>query len=346
MTVSSPPVTMNSLISMLDFGAGLDVAARTSPGASIIQVPENQDNLVLIDATGRAVYMRGQIPHITQVRDWPAGQVRLAVLDGMGGHGHGREAAEAVATGLLGMPACATQEQLDSQLDALHGLLQELFADAFGGVPVKRPGTTLTLLELRPGMAPLLFHAGDSRLYEITADEARPLTVDHVPATSFAMHGLLGEREWWQQVHGEHRSLISQAFILGNAFMDPQLLEDGLLPLGAHNLPPFLRHLGDRRSLAVRSDAVYLLASDGFWACADPAAWTGRWPALLGPRDHGMPGPAVQVIDRLFDSFIGAPPPGLHVDNLTAIALCFRPQKPGINVDETALPGDTQAPVL
>jgi hypothetical protein len=58
------------------------------------------------------------------------------------------------------------------------------------------------------------------------------------------MHGLLGEHEWWQQVHGEHRAQISQAYILGNAFANPQVLEDGLLPLDASNLPPFLQPPG------------------------------------------------------------------------------------------------------
>ena len=48
------------------------------------------------------------------------------------------------------------------------------------------------------------------------------------------MHGLLGEDEWWQQVHGEHRAQISQAYLLGNAFANPQILDNGLLPLRRH----------------------------------------------------------------------------------------------------------------
>lgn len=336
-----------SSLAGLDFGPFLDVAARSSAGAGAgaTQNPENQDNLVLIDGTGRALFLRGQAPQVAQVRDWPAGHVRLAVLDGMGGHGHGREAAEATATGILGMPACHTQQQLDSQLDALHGKLQSLFAQAFGDSPVRRPGTTLTLLELRPGLPPLLFHAGDSRLYEITAHDVQPLTIDHVPATAFAMHGLLTADDWWQQVHGEHRSLISQAFILGNAFRDPQHLQDTLLPLTPANLPPFLRHMADRRTLEVRSDAVYLLASDGFWACAEPDSWIGRWPQLLGPRGTEGNAPAAQLIERLFDGFIQSPPAGLHIDNLTAIILCFKPEIKPVNIDETALPESVQAPV-
>src|SRR5438128_1152767 len=81
---------------------------------------------------------------------------------------------------------------------------------------------------LRAGQAPLLYHAGDSRLYEITRARVAPLSVDHVPATAFAMGGLLGRDEWWQQVHGEHRPQLSQAFILGNAFSDTMQLNDPL----------------------------------------------------------------------------------------------------------------------
>ncbi|MEC5160225.1 PPM family protein phosphatase [Janthinobacterium sp. CG_23.3] len=323
------------LTDTLDFGPGLDVAARSCAGAGPPPLPENQDNLLLIDGNGRAAFLLDQRQQNRQVSGWPAGQVRIAVLDGMGGHGHGRQAAEAVVQGLLLVPACATLEQLAERLDALHQTLQARFA-AMDGAQAKRPGTTLTLLELRPGQAPLLYHVGDSRLYEITARQATPLTIDHVPATTFALHGLLGEAEWWQQVHGEHRPQISQAFILGNAISDPQVLAGPLYALADANLPPFLRQLGDRRALTVRADALYLLASDGFWACARPDRWVARWPALLAGLD------AAGALDALFDSFLDNPPAGLHVDNLSALALRFRPQRPARNLDETALPGEAR----
>jgi hypothetical protein len=46
---------MLSLSDTLDFGPTLEVAARSMASASAQVRPENQDNLVLIDATGRAV---------------------------------------------------------------------------------------------------------------------------------------------------------------------------------------------------------------------------------------------------------------------------------------------------
>ncbi|MES2261208.1 MAG: protein phosphatase [Pseudomonadota bacterium] len=324
---------MTSQLATLNFGPALDVAARSLASAGGDAALENQDNFVLIDTEGRAVILHAQIERTLKLPNWPAGHARLAVLDGMGGHGHGRQAAEAVAAGLLRMPACDTLEELSRHLDELHHQLQRQFNSPDDPDHARRPGTTLTLLELPPGQSPLLYHVGDSRLYEITPEQAQALTIDHVPATSFALHGLLGAQEWWQQVHGEHRSQIAQAFILGNAFVHPQQLDNDLYELDADKLPPFLRPLADRRALTVRGDALYLLATDGFWACRRPQEWIAQWPALLGAAPC-----AADALDSLFSSFVGAPPPGLHLDNLTAIALRFPAAAPHRNVDETALP--------
>ncbi len=308
------------------FGPFLDIAASTSAGADPAVQAENQDNFLLIDADGLALFLRDQQQQRLQLSGWRRGHVRLAVLDGMGGHGHGREAAEAVVAGLLAIPPCTSIAELSAHLDALHTRLQHDFAN--NDDSTKRPGTTLTMLEIAPGGAPLLYHVGDSRLYEVTPERVYPLTVDHVPATAFAMAGVLDEQEWWQQVHGEHRSQIAQAFILGNAFADPSRLSDPLFELSAQTLPPFLRHLPDRRPIALRPDAVYVLATDGFWACAQPHLWISRWPALLaGGAD------ARAMADLLFDEMTMRPPPALHLDNLTAIVL--RPLAGADPTDET-----------
>lgn len=316
-----------SLQDRLQFGPHLDVCARTSAGTTANRRLENQDNLLIIDTHGRAIFLRDQQEARQRVPGWTRGYARVAVLDGMGGHGQGREAAEAVVAGLLAIPACATLGELASHLDALHTSLQHHFA-ADGG-PSKRPGTTLTMLELRPELPALLYHVGDSRLYELADGVAKVLTVDHVPATAFAMAGLLDEREWWQQVHGEHRSQISQAFILGNAFADPTQLSDPLCALSPLNLPPYLYHLPDRRAIELRRGAIYLLATDGFWSCRDPADWIGRWPDLMAAAD-GARGAA----DALFAALEHSPPDQLHPDNVTAVVLRVAP----VNTDETALP--------
>lgn len=310
----------------LDFGAHLDVAARSLVGIGPVMRAENQDNCVLIDAHGQAACLREGRPWRQRVDGWPAGHVRLAVLDGMGGHGHGREAAEAAAAGLLAIPACTGIDSLSAHLDALHADLQRRF-DALGEAG-PRPGTTLTLLEIAPRGQALLWHAGDSRLVEVACGQVDPLTVDHVPATAYAMQGMLGEAAWWRQVHGEHWPQIAQAFILGNTFADPLRLDDGLFALTSAKLPPWLRALPDRRAVALRPDARYLLATDGFWSCADPLEFIARWPRLFARSD------AADALDALFREMEDRPPVGLQPDNLTAIVLRFHPPRR----EETALP--------
>jgi serine/threonine protein phosphatase PrpC len=317
-----------NLAAGLHFGA-LDVAACSRLGAGPRLRAENQDNVVLIDVTGQAVFLRDGSLQRRHLPGWRPGHARLAVLDGMGGHGHGREAAEAVAAGLLALPPCDTTGELTRHLDVLHADMQRHFTGSSG----PRPGTTLTLLELPAGAAPLLWHVGDSRLYEIARTRVAPLSVDHVPATAFAMGGLLGQAEWWQQVHGEHRPQVSQAFILGNAFSDTMALADPLFELVPSNLPPWLRHLPDRRAIPLRPGASYLLATDGLWSCSDPAGWVSQWPQLLsGAGDLH----ADAMLGALLAAYDAHPAAFFYPDNVSAILL--RPPEPDAR-DETALPG-------
>jgi serine/threonine protein phosphatase PrpC len=310
------------------FGPRYQAAVRSSAGTGALRRPENQDNYLLIDAQGEARFLLGEAPQRSRVPGWPQGHARVAVLDGMGGHGHGREAAEAVAMGLLAVPACGSVTELSLHLDALHARLQHQFA-RIERSPL-RPGTTLTLLELPAAGPALLYHVGDSRLYEITADRASVRTIDHVPATMFALAGLLDEREWWQQVHGEHRPQIAQAFLLGNAFDNPAQLADPLRELTPALLPGWLRPLHDRRAITLQAGAAYLLATDGFWSCANAFDWVGRWPSLFAQSPS-----AGAMVDALFGAIESSPPPGLVSDNLTALVL--RPLAP-TSGDETALP--------
>lgn len=307
------------------------VASRIGVAGSATRA-ENQDNFVVIDFEGRACLLRDQQPQHLTLPHWPAGHGRLAVLDGMGGHGHGREAAEAVALALLEVPPCLTLEELSRRLDAVHADLQARFAAGASGTA--RPGTTLTLLELRPVGAPLLYHVGDSRLYRLARDGAAALTIDHVPATAAALAGRLDQAGWQAQVYGRHTPQIAQAFILGNAFADPARLSDPLFALTALNLPPWLAHLPDRRLLALEADAAYLLATDGFWSCAEPDRVTREWAGLLAAEPD-----AALLVERLFSALDAAPPPGLQPDNLTALVVLPLPR----HADETALPVDAES---
>lgn len=311
------------------------VASRIGAGPAARTRAENQDNFVVIDFDGRACRLHEQQPRCERIAGWPSGHGRIAVLDGMGGHGHGREAAEALAAALLALPPCASLDELCTRLDALHATLQARFAHPADAAA--RPGTTLTLLELRLEAAPLLYHVGDSRLYQLGPERATCLSIDHVPATVAALAGRLGEADWRRQVHGRHGPQIAQAFILGNAFADPARLSDGLFALDAGNLPDWLAHLADRRALPLQRDCAYLLATDGFWSCAAPDAFVAHWPALL----EGGPD-AATLVERMFGLFETQPPEGLQPDNLTVLVL--RPlARPA---DETILPGLAQQTVI
>ena len=304
----------------LDFGR-LDVAVRTMLCPTQGGRAENQDNFLLIDCTGQACYLQDQQPKRQQLADWSSGYARQAVLDGMGGHSQGREAAELAVQGLLQIPPTSNLGTLSDQLERLHARLrQQMHQNG------NEPGCTLTLLEILPTGAALLFHVGDSRLYAVNADHAQYLTVDHIPVTRFAMMRLVNRDEWFQQAHIKPGYQISQAFILGNSLNNREIsgnLDPGLFELHDGNLPSFLQGLGDRRNLPLQTDQTYLLASDGLWHLQQPMHFVERWPTLLGNTQQALS----TQLDVLFQELVSATQaePNTRGDNCTAIAFRVRP---------------------
>lgn len=300
----------------------LEVAVRTIVSPVELGRAQNEDNYLLVDHHGLARFMLDQRDTQRQLKDWPTGYRRLAVLDGMGGHSFGREATERAVLGMLSIPASRRLEDWCEKLDQLH---QQLHDEMHGDGA--EPGCTLTTLEIPPQGPALLFHVSDSRLYRIDAHKAECLTVDHVPATKFALRGLLNEDEWYWQVHEQSGYQISQAFILGNTLSDPTLydqhLDSGLYPLHDGNLPPFLRGRGDRRYLNLEPGVVYLLASDGLWNLTRPEEFVRRWPQILGRDDR----PVKTLLDDLFVELILTSSADTQVrgDNTTAIAFRWHP---------------------
>jgi PPM family protein phosphatase len=264
--------------------APLEIAVRSLRSPTGRGRGENQDNYLVIDSQGQAHLLWREQETRLRLPNWPIGHRRLAVLDGMGGHSHGREATERTIEGLLGLPATADLARLSEVLTALHGQLYQEFQAA--GLET---GCTLILLEIPPDGPAFLFHVGDSRAYVIDEQQVVCLTVDHVPATHLAMLGLLDSVQWLQQVHARPNSQISQAFILGGTLgmptLHPETLAAELYELHERNLPLFLRGLGDRRHLTLEPGQIYLLASDGLWHLSEPQAFVRRWPELLAqPR--------------------------------------------------------------
>lgn len=296
--------------------APMEIAVRSIVAPTQQGRTENEDNYLLIDETGCARFLQSQREARQTLADWPAGHRRLAVLDGMGGHSYGREAAELTVAGLLALPAAADLATLAAGLEGLHRQLRRTMHDAGN-----EPGCTLTLVEIPPTGPALLFHVSDSRLYRINADRAVCLTIDHVPATRLALRGQLDAAQWQTLVHERNGFQITQAFVLGNN-LDPALAETelsaDLYELHAGNLPPFLQGLGDRRTLDLVSGVVYLLASDGLWHLSRPQEFVQRWPTILGRADK----PLKVLLDDLFVELIMAThnEPLLRGDNCTALA--------------------------
>ena len=209
----------------------------------------------------------------------------------------------------------------DAVVERLHARLrQQMHQNG------NEPGCTLTLLEILPTGAALLFHVGDSRLYAVNADHAQYLTVDHIPVTRFAMMRLVNRDEWFQQAHIKPGYQISQAFILGNSLNNREIsgnLDPGLFELHDGNLPSFLQGLGDRRNLPLQTDQTYLLASDGLWHLQQPMHFVERWPTLLGNTQQALS----TQLDVLFQELVSATQaePNTRGDNCTAIAFRVRP---------------------
>jgi len=265
----------------------LEIAVRSVRSPTGHGRSENQDNYLVIDTQGWAHMLWRERETQLRLADWPTGHRRLAVLDGMGGHSHGREAAEKAVEGLLDLPATMDLDSISRNLDALHCRLYRQFQAA--GLET---GCTLTLLEIPSSGPALLFHVGDSRLYAVNTRRAQCLTIDHVPATHMALLGLIDSANWMQYVHVKTNSQISQAFILGSTLGASQLyseaIAEDLFALHEGNLPLFLRGLDDRRTLTLESGWVYVLASDGLWHLDKPQEFIQRWPALLGRPDRPL----------------------------------------------------------
>lgn len=261
---------------------------------------ENQDNYLIVDEAGQARLLWRERETRLRLPDWPRGHRRLALLDGMGGHSHGREATEKTIEGLLDIAATADLAQLSRDLEDLHRRLRRQFRES--GLET---GCTLVLLEIPPSGPALLFHVGDSRVYAVSADHLRCLTVDHVPATHLAMLGLMDAAQWNHHVHRQTNSEISQAFVLGSTLGVSQVYADAiaedLFVLHEGNLPLFLRGLGDRRLLELEPGWLYLLASDGLWHLADPQRFIQSWPALLGQNAQPLEALADRLLTELAD---------------------------------------------
>lgn len=300
----------------------MEVAVRTILSPSEGGRQANEDNYLVVDTHGTARFLQDQREVQQEIAHWTPGHVRLAILDGMGGHSYGREAAERTVKGILQIEPTANIGALSDQLDALHRKLhREMHMEG------AEPGCTLSLLEIPPTGQALLYHVGDSRLYRVDDEIAEYLTIDHIPATKLALYSLIDRDEWFRQTHQTSTPQISQAFVLGNGLSNPEIYNDhlglDLYELHDGNLPSFLRGLGDRRLLQLEPGVVYLLASDGFWHLPQPQAFIRRWPEILMQTDKSLD----HRLDDLFAELIRQTrqDPQVRGDNSTALLFRIKP---------------------
>lgn len=126
------------------------------------------------------------------------GALLLVLADGMGGHSHGEVAAQAavhvymqafaqVAKPLIPDPEVFLREVMKN---AHHTIIRYAEDHKLGG----NPGTTCVAAVVQEEQI-WWAHAGDSRLYLIRGDEAKPLTHDHSMVQQWADWGIISQEE-------------------------------------------------------------------------------------------------------------------------------------------------------
>jgi serine/threonine protein phosphatase PrpC len=282
---------------------------------------DNQDNLVVVGPTGQSLWLQGGRPVRATVPGWPAGHCRFAVLDGMGGHGHSGRLSEYVARALARLPPFRDLPTMTAALQALHDTTRAEFGDPAPSPRSPRgAGTTLLMLEVPVARHAMLFHVGDSRLFRLADDGLDLLTIDHCPTTDSLLRGELSTDGWQRQIVSATDRRLTQAFGLG-ALDARGRFTPALRAHGPGQLPEALAGLADRRHVPLDGGALFLLATDGLWCAADPAARLGAVArAVRIAADDGLDAGA----DRL-RSVIAAGRGDDLDDNATFILLRYAP---------------------
>lgn len=226
----------------------------------------NEDSFVLIAPDGEARWLDDGHERNYQHPSWPMGHMRLAVLDGLGGHGRGGEVSAWVAARLAVIPAFVSQDMMWSVLDGLHHQARAKFSITQPGE--RAPGTTLLALEIPASGPAWMYHVGDSRLWLDGNDGLELLTIDHCPSTVRALRGELDFQDWQRDVLHRYHRQISQAFGLGSTLLGDGKFSADLVPVDTCCLPAPLNGMPDRRSIHLPLGGIVLLATDGLW-CSD-----------------------------------------------------------------------------
>lgn len=212
----------------------------------------------------------------------------MVLADGMGGHGHGDLAAEAVVRSVI----AAFEQQARPRLVDPYRFLAEAMADAHAAIHaqvgmrqlVDQPRTTCVICIVQDNIA-IWAHAGDSRLYLLRHGRTLARTRDHSRVQDLIDDGLLAE--------DEARGHPSRNVLTGC--------------LGGEQSPRF--ELSPKTPLLCGD--VILLCSDGVWG---PLVDAQPLEALAG-RD------AIKAAPELLDRVESAA--GTNGDNLSLIVLVW-----------------------
>ncbi|EXJ14145.1 hypothetical protein D779_2959 [Imhoffiella purpurea] len=211
----------------------------------------------------------------------------MAVLDGMGGHAHGREIAEAAVDALRLLPPCSSAiAQRHAILDLHHDLLRR-----FGTGQANSPGTTLIWAEVdRLRRRCHLLHLGDSRAWLGLDDDWQLLTRDHTLAEFGYRDGRIDASAYAAERKRPDRRL---AQALGHGAWGLKMDAEGHESFGfspdirldsVRDLPSLEGH-ADLRTLHLPRGVPLMLATDGLWSggtCRLPPPTDLMAPGALG----------------------------------------------------------------
>ncbi|MBA3033977.1 MAG: protein phosphatase 2C domain-containing protein [Gammaproteobacteria bacterium] len=232
----------------------------------------------------------------------------MVLADGMGGHGHGDLAAEAVVRSVI----AAFDQQAQPRLADPYAFLVAAMADAHAAIHaqvgmrmlVDQPRTTCVICIVQDGIA-IWAHAGDSRLYVLRRGRLLTRTRDHSRVQALIDDGLLAEDE--ARCHPA-RNILTGC-------------------LGGDQTPRF----DLSRKTPLMSGDVVLLCSDGVWAPLDD----DQPLVALSDRD------AIKAAPEMLNRVESAAGPGR--DNLSLIVMVWADSSRTDSAPATPNPNDPPA---
>jgi PPM family protein phosphatase len=151
----------------------------------------------------------------------------FAVADGMGGHAAGdiasRIAMDVLDERILG-PSGGVVDELVAAVRAAHAAILKAAA---GDRSLSGMGTTLTVLQIRPGGGCVIAHVGDSRAYHFRPGSLHQLTRDQTWVQDQVDAGLLSDE---QARDHPYSSMLTSALGVEDGDLDVQTIEPACQP--------------------------------------------------------------------------------------------------------------------